>query len=365
MTGEWLDEAVIDDSGTRAVRRDAHLDELRGEWTALAAAGANIFSTWEWASTWWRHAGDGRRLLLRAGRDLDGRLEIVIPLYLWSSRPLRVARLLGHGPADQLGPVCQAASRPDAAEELRAVVADASLDLVLAELLPRDEGWRSMLASSPLAQETSPTVSIRDGWEAYLAARSANLRQQIGARERRLTSKYEVRFRLAADPARLQEDLTLLFSLHGARWENGSSPFTRWEGFHRDFAAVALEQGWLRLWFLELDGTPAAAWYGFRFAGVESYYQAGRDPRRSNDSIGFVLLAHSIREAAADGMREYRFLRGGEAFKLRFGDEGGGLETLALSRGLRGRVGAVAAAAGLRSGLLRRGLGRLAGASRS
>ena len=207
--------------------------------------------------------------------------------------------------------------------------------------------------------ESSPTLSLESGWEAYLAGRSSNLRQQVRRRERRLADRYVVRFRLASDPNRLHDDLTQLLALHLARWGAGSA-FTRWEAFHREFATVALERGWLRLWFLELDGRPAAAWYGFRFEGVESYYQAGRDPGRSDESVGFVLLAHSIREAAHDGVREYRFLRGGEPFKLRFADEDAGLETLALGRGAKGGIAAALAAAGLRSDVLRSMLRRVA-----
>jgi CelD/BcsL family acetyltransferase involved in cellulose biosynthesis len=80
---------------------------------------------------------------------------------------------------------------------------------------------------------------------------------------------------------------------------------------------------------LELDGTPRAAWYGFRYAGAESYYQAGRDPSLDRYSVGFVLLLHSIREAFEDGMSEYRFLHGGEAFKYRFATDDPGLVTVA------------------------------------
>ena len=82
--------------------------------------------------------------------------------------------------------------------------------------------------------------------------------------------------------------------------------------FHRELAREALARGWLRLWLLELDGRPIAAWHGFRVGPVASYYQAGRDPSYERFSVGFVLLAHSIRSAIAEGATEYRFGRGDE-----------------------------------------------------
>jgi len=335
------------------------LEEAREDWTALAHESRNIFSTWEWASTWWRRYGAGHRPLVVACREA-GDTVALLPLYLWSLRPIRIARFIGHGPADQLGPICSPAGRPTAADGLRSVAALAELDLILAELFPGGEGWPQLLQEQPLLAEASPTISLRRGWDAYFASRSANFRQQLRRRERELQRRYAVRFRLASEPNRLQDDLSLLFALHRARWGSDASAFTRFEEFHRDFAAVASERGWLRLWFLELDGHPAAAWYGFRFAGVESYYQAGRDPRLRGESVGFVLLSHSIQQAAEDGVCEYRLLRGGEGFKLRFAETDAGVASFALARGLVGRTARVAAGIGLRSGTARSVLRRLA-----
>jgi CelD/BcsL family acetyltransferase involved in cellulose biosynthesis len=337
------------------------LEELREEWTDLANEDGNIFSTWEWASSWWRHVGHDRPLLIHAARRDDGRLAAVVPTYLWSSRPLRIGRFVGHGPADQLGVVSRTLDPFLTAEALRHVLSSFRLDVLLAELLPGGNGWPAAFGSNALARESSPTLLLAGGWEAYLASRSANLRQQIRRRERRLRGRYGVRFRLAADRTRLQDDLSLLFTLHFGPWPQGRSAFASWESFHREFAALALERGWLRLWFLELDDRPVAAWYGFRFSGVESYYQAGRDLNFRDDSVGFVLLAHSIREAAVDGMREYRFLRGAEPYKLRFADADPGLETYALTRGVAGKAAAAAAGAAFRSAFVRSGLRRVVG----
>src|SRR3954453_10686167 len=82
------------------------LQAAREEWTALAERAGNIFATWEWADAWWRVYGEDRPLHLVACRDAGGRLVALLPLYLSRPRPLRTLRFLGHGPADQLGPVC-------------------------------------------------------------------------------------------------------------------------------------------------------------------------------------------------------------------------------------------------------------------
>ena len=133
------------------------------------------------------------------------------------------------------------------------------------------------------------------------------------------------------------------------------SPTTARAAFHQEFAGIALEHGWLRLWLAEIDGRTVAAWYGFRYGGAEWYYQSGRDPAFERHSLGLVLLAHTIREAMNDGVREYKLLRGGEAYKDRFATDDQGLQTVAVGRCVLGRAvsRAVPAAARLRRRLRR------------
>jgi len=329
------------------------LELAKEEWAKLVDRAGNLFSTWEWTTTWWRHFGRSRPLLVTAARAADGSLLAILPIYLSATRPLRIARFIGHGVGDQLGPICESLHRQAAAHALRSVLAQHSrrCDVFVGDGLPGDEGWGPMLGGTVLRRTSCPVLRI-DGasWDEFLAARSSNFREQVRSRERRLARAHKLRYRLADDPNRLQSDLDSLFTLHEARWgerRSYSLHGARAE-FHRDFAARALERGWLRLWFLELDGRAAAAWYGFRFAGAEWYYQMGRDPAWERQSVGFVLLAHSIREAVNDGMREYKLLLGDEPYKSRFADEDPGLEAVVVPRGVRGRAALAGARAARR-----------------
>jgi CelD/BcsL family acetyltransferase involved in cellulose biosynthesis len=347
----------MSEAGTGHVVLDS-FEDARQPWSRLAHASRNVFSTSEWAEVWWSRYGRGERPLLVACRNGD-ETTALLPMYLWSRRPVSVARFLGHGPADQLGPICAPSARSAAAAALRGLPEAASVDVVLAELLPGNECWSRALGQHPLRIEATPTISLAGGWNAYLERRSVNLREQISRRGRQLRSRHEVRFRLASEQT-LREDLARLFALHRARWGAAGSAFLRFEGFHQAFAPLALQRGWLRLWLLDLDDRTVAAWYGFRFAGVESYYQSGRDPSLRDASVGLVLLAHTIREAADDGMDEYRLLRGDERFKQRLADDDPGVETFALARGIRGIAARSAAVVALRKDPVRSALRRIA-----
>jgi CelD/BcsL family acetyltransferase involved in cellulose biosynthesis len=321
------------------------LDAVGDDWRRLAARSTNVFGSWEWASTWWRHFGrSGQPLVVSCSRQ-DGELVALLPLYVAQRGGLRIVRLIGHGPADELGPLCAPEDRVTAAAALRSALEDARADIFVGDALPQAEGWSSRLGAAVHGTESSPVLHLAGGtWDDFLRARSANFREQIRRRERSL-ERQGLRFRLCESRNRLRHDLDSLFILHRKRWGDRESEFTRREAFHRAFAAEAFERGWLRLWFLELNGADVASWYGLRYGGVESYYQAGRDPAWDRFAVGFVLLAHTVREAIADGMNEYRLGRGGEQYKSRFADDDPGLETLVLVRGVRGRLAAVAAQA--------------------
>ena len=320
------------------------LDSLREEWNALAAETGNIFATWEWTSIWWRHFGRGRDLLTKACYTRDNRLFAILPLYLSAARPLRIARFLGYPESDHLGPICGALDRAEAGRALLETLRRERLDLFVGENMPANQGWSAFLGAKVLRRTGTPVLRFHGAsWDELLAARSSNFREQVRRRERKLRREHDVRFRLTDDPERLHDNLDILFSLHGARWKGGGLFTSSSEGFHRDFAVCAMERGWLRLWVLEVDGAPVAAWYGFRFGDAESYYQAGRDPAWSRASVGFVLLAHTIREALEDGVGEYRFLEGGEDYKYRFTREDPGLETIGLARSAAGAAAVGAA----------------------
>lgn len=308
---------------------------LREEWARLAAAADNVFATPEWAEEWLRHVGP--RTTLLESVTADGAVRAVLPLVVSRAGPLRVARFVGHGPADELGPVCAPEDRAVAAHALLRALREHRVDVLLAEQLRGDAGWDRYLGGRTLREGGSPVLRF-DGrtWDELVEGWSSNFRQRVRREPRRVGRDLNATFRLA-NAATLDADLDALFRLHGARWQ-GTSPFLRFEGFHRAFARRALERGWLRLWLLEIAGSPAAVWYGLRFEGAESYYQAGRDPQWRQYSLGLVLLVHTIRSAVEDGMRAYRFLRGDEEFKYRFTSDDPGLQTRGVPLSARGRA---------------------------
>ncbi len=80
---------------------------MRDDWAVLARRQGNPFASVEWCEAWLANVGDQYRLEPRlfAARRADGSLAALLPLVLVQGRYVRKLRLLGFGPANELGPV--------------------------------------------------------------------------------------------------------------------------------------------------------------------------------------------------------------------------------------------------------------------
>lgn len=325
------------------------LDSLREDWSRLAVASGNIFATWEWNELWWRRYGRGRKLHVVVSRRDDAEIDAIVPLFVWSRRPLRILRLVGHGHGDRLGPICSKEDAKTGEGALRHALAADPHDVFIADWVAGDGNWAVVLRGRVVRRTGYPILRFSAGsWDTFLAAQSQRFRKSLRSGRNRLARDHEVSYR-HAEPATLERDLDTAFRLHRARFGTHSCFFCGdHEPFQREFAALALERGWLRLLLLELDGEPACFEYGFSFQDAYFAYQAGRDPAWERYSVGFLVEIESIRRAFAEGAAEYRFLGGEEGYKYRFPIEDPRLETIAVPATRPGRIAAAGLAAALR-----------------
>jgi CelD/BcsL family acetyltransferase involved in cellulose biosynthesis len=164
-----------------------------------------------------------------------------------------------------------------------------------------------------------PYLQLPATWDEYLGSLSANRRQVLRRRERNLERDHRVAL-TDYGPANFADGWRHLLELHERRWEDGaggrgafSDP--RLERLHRTFATDLARREQLWLATLDLDGAPAAAWYGFADRDTVYFYQSGRDPRWEDQSVGVALMVKMIRRAIERGYRRFDFLRGDEAYK--------------------------------------------------
>jgi CelD/BcsL family acetyltransferase involved in cellulose biosynthesis len=58
--------------------------------------------------------------------------------------------------------------------------------------------------------------------------------------------------------------------------------------------------------------------YTFRYKGRSFFYQSGFDRTWDQWSVGTVLVSYCIKESIRDGLDEFHYLRGAEAYKFRW-----------------------------------------------
>jgi CelD/BcsL family acetyltransferase involved in cellulose biosynthesis len=323
----------------------AALRSLEPEWRELAERRGNAFITpeWFWASL--DSYGESMKPTVLAARREDGSLLGLMPLVVETDRRPRTLRFAGAAHADHLHPVCLQEDEESVASAAASAISEVDPRWTIAVLdnVNAGAGWWRALARSPLvigvvAYRDAPLPIIElgtGGWDGYLASRGRNFREQARRYPRRLERKHRVSYRRTVEESELDRDMAIFFRLHDARWDTrGGSSLNgeRARSFHLDFARSALRQGWLRLWFLEVDGAAVAAWYGWRLGRSYAYYQAGFDPAWKHLSVGFVLMVHTVRSAIEEGASQYDMLLGDESYKARFTNSSEPIRTVTLSR---------------------------------
>jgi CelD/BcsL family acetyltransferase involved in cellulose biosynthesis len=277
-------------------------------------------------------------------RDDGGSVDAIVPLFVWSQRPLRILRLLGHGHGDRLGPVCREDDAQTSERSLRLALEARPHDLFIGDWVSAEREWGRALRGRVVRTTGYPIMRFPGGsWEEFLGGLSHRFRKTARNRVNRLRRDHAVTYRYA-DAATLEDDLDTAFRLHRARFgvHVGCNFCGDHEPFQREFAHIALERGWLRLLLLELDGEPVSCEYGFVFRDAYFAYQGGRDPAWDRYSVGFVVELESVRRTLEEQAGEYRFLGGAETYKYRFPTEDPGLETIVAPASRRGSAAAVA-----------------------
>jgi len=319
-------------------RDGATLTALRSEWEALTdrVPGATVYQTWEWNDAWWQAYRARKRLRLLLVHD-GPELVAIVPLYVSRhfGTPLRRLAFIGTGASDYLDAIVP----PEISEPVCSSVFDylaraGDHDLAdLQQLAPGSPILRHMTGASapgpdacrvivrPL--ERCPYLELPETCEAFTRAIGKRLRSNIGYYERLLARTFPDAETRLASVDELGPAMGALFDLHGRRWRMRMMPGVLRSNaareFHRDVSERFQKRGWLRLHVTRAGGAIVASLYCFAYRERYYYYLGGFEPSLGKLSIGTTLTASAIRQAIAEGCREFDFLRGHEAYKYRWG----------------------------------------------
>lgn len=317
---------------TRIALRDA-LALGSAVWDAVPGGTGSVspFMSWAWHRAWAESSPAAEVAASEAlvTVDAEGRVQALLPVGLRRLRFHRVPvaaltwaigdvgcpdhlDLLATPDADVRGLVTAIAELPWQVIVLSNVAPNATNAQRLCQAMS-DRGWlirrRSLWAC--------PYLELSDDWDRYLSTLTPTRRQTLRRKERNLRRDHAMTI-TDYDGDRLDEGWRRLVGLHASRWDGAGGGAFREPAvvrLHRQFAAELATRGQLWLTTLDLDGVPAAAWYGFACGDTVYFYQSGRDPQWDRESVGLVLMGAMIRRAIERGYRRFDFLRGEDAYK--------------------------------------------------
>lgn len=170
-----------------------------------------------------------------------------------------------------------------------------------------------------------PYMTLPDTVDEWMQSISSNHRQKLRRYKRKLDKQFPDRWLIsqATQPDELDDAFEHLVHLHQTYWEDQGYPghFNRgeWVECYRELLHGLLENGWLRLYRLDIDDEPCAVNYFFHYRGRAYFVFGGLKRGVTEIPLGYVLLQHNIEQAINEGLPEYNFMLGEQSYKFSFG----------------------------------------------
>jgi len=172
-------------------------------------------------------------------------------------------------------------------------------------------------------EDVAPQFALPLQYETYLQEQvDKKQRHEIRRKQRRVEREAAVDFYLVGPQHDIQSEMADFITLQRASSDDKASFMNDdMRHFFTGMAEQMLEAGYLRLFFLTLNGQKVATLLAFEHDRKLLLYNSGYDAsdEYAQWSPGWVLLAYAIQYAIASGCRLFDFMQGDEAYKYRFG----------------------------------------------
>lgn len=305
--------------------------DLKDEWnTLLGRSYADvIFLTHEWQYIWWDTYCPGELNILTC-RDDAGQLIGIAPLYRLDGTYHLIG---GEDVTDYLDLIIDEGYIPAVFEAFATYFKQHGYNLNICNIRadsPTLAGFRDYLTSQGATVtsepiEVCPLINLPENWEGYLALLDKKQRHELRRKQRRILGGEEdiKMFRVTKDDD--LDDYIVRFMTLMALSDPEKAIFLQNEkhvAFFKRFSRVALDNDWLHLNFLTVDGGDAAAYFNFDYGNHILVYNSGLALEKYGHlSPGIALLAHNIQEAIDNGYAVFDFLRGDEIYKYYMGGQ--------------------------------------------
>ena len=316
--------------------------ELKDVWNRVLAKSRdnNIFLTWEYLFTFWKHFGKNAKLRILCVKDRDEIIAIapfrqshfnfVSPLGYDVIEPLGYRGLMPEG-GDYTGLLLGEKETECLNLFLKYLEEHSDWDFIYMYDVPETSAIPDLLrrtTNSNLKFEITkgvicPYMTLPQSMNIFLEGLDGKFRKNLRRCMRHLMRDYgKVELKKYDQFGSVKDAMETFFKLHQKRWASKQMPgvFSAQaiRNFYLDVAKKFAENGWLALYFLTVNDEPIAAHYCFEYEEKIYFALSGFDPSYARYSIGNLLTLKIIEKCIEKGLKEFDFMKGDEPYKSKW-----------------------------------------------
>lgn len=324
-----LDIARIDSIGG--------VKDISADWENLRRMSGNesLFLTHPWLIEWWQIYGGQNALYILLAKEGDSLVGAAPLMVKSNSRGVRSLMFVGMGEVtpNHINFLALKDGQSDVFDAFAAYIFEIRSQWDLLELkgISDEHSLRLMRASLKKYQihthaevhANCPFVELTESFEGYLQSRGKSTRQGYRRYLRKLIRDFpNIEFGVVETELELVSAFQALVELHQSRWVARGEPgvffSTNFEQFLFAMAKRALEQNFLRMYFLKFQNKFIAVECNFQVGDTVYYYLSGFDRDWGKYGVGVQLLGYALKRSISEGASEFDFLQGDEAYKAQW-----------------------------------------------
>lgn len=314
----------------RLITTESDFLALEPSWRELVRTEglSDVFLSWEWASTWWKHFSPGKQLRILVGSHGPSVVGIA-PLMLVREFGHTKLQFLGSGLADYSGILVRKGEHAFVAQCMTALASD--LEWTTVDFTGFREGYpylpTSQMANGALsrlsasrAYTVAPYLTMDSTWEQYQSTLRKKFKADTLRQYRRLQQLGCLKFRRAESIEEAQEMLQVFSVQKEARYiSTGARNRFQDEAllpFFQDITVSLWPSNSVDVVALRLGDTYVAVSLSFTSGDTYYYYMPSFNMAYQAYSPGRLLLHSLLADCFRRGFSEFDFLTGEDPYKF-------------------------------------------------
>ena len=189
---------------------------------------------------------------------------------------------------------------------------------VLPELVAVAKSLKYEVSCDP--EDVTLELDLPSSWDKFLGKLTGKQRHEVRRKLRRLNEAGEINYRVVEDFEQVTDEMETFLTLFGlSRSDKAAFMTSQMAKYFRSLAETMAKANLLKMYFFDLDGTPAAAVMCFDYNSTIYLYNNGYDGQFSSLSVGLLSKVLTIKDSIIKGRKKYDFLKGTEEYKHRLG----------------------------------------------